>query len=84
MFPDVSIPPKLASTWPKDFYVSTFNSRSGNYSISATDPVFPSMSSPGVVNTTVTLKSVSSPPLFYAGPYESGTIRTPLQFTCAI
>jgi hypothetical protein len=55
--PNSDIPPKLVNTWPKDFYVSTFNSRAGNYSISAIDPLFPSMTSSGVINTTVTLKS---------------------------
>ena len=55
--PNSDVPPKLFNTWSKDFYVSTFNSRAGNYSISAIDPLFPSMTSPGVINTTVTLKS---------------------------
>ena len=54
---DPNVPPKLINSWPKDFYVSTFNTRAGNYSISATDPLFPSMTGSGSVNTTVSLKS---------------------------
>jgi DUF1365 family protein len=56
--PNPGVPPKLVNTWPKDFYVSVFNTRTGNYSLSATDPFFPNMSGSGTINTTVTLKSV--------------------------
>ena len=51
------LPPKLAKTWPKDFYLSTFDSGAAKYSMSATDPLFPTMTNAGVVNITITLKS---------------------------
>jgi hypothetical protein len=54
---DPNVPPKLVNSWPKDFYVSTFSSRAGTYSVSATDPLFPLMTGSGSVNTTVSLKS---------------------------
>jgi hypothetical protein len=49
--------PRYKSAWTKDFYVSVFNSRAGSYSLAAYDPFFPNLSSPGTINSTVTLSS---------------------------
>ena len=53
----ITKPQRFTKTWPKDFYVSVFNSRKGSYSISASDPFFPIMSGTGPINTTITLNS---------------------------
>ncbi|KAN0108898.1 Protein of unknown function (DUF1365) domain containing protein [Hyaloscypha variabilis] len=49
--------PRYTGTWAKDFYVSVFNTRAGSYSLAAHDPFFPHLSSPGTINSTVTLSS---------------------------
>jgi DUF1365 family protein len=41
--------PKFSKSWPKDFYVSVFNSRAGSYSLSTNDALFPKMSSAGEI-----------------------------------
>ncbi|KAG0652240.1 hypothetical protein D0Z07_1242 [Hyphodiscus hymeniophilus] len=77
--PGLDVAPKLIKTWPKDFYVSTFSSRAGNYSISATDPLYQSMTSSGVVNTTVTLKSAHASlvaRIFSSGPALDPALMT--------
>ncbi|KAG9247758.1 hypothetical protein BJ878DRAFT_141618 [Calycina marina] len=51
--------PSYHETWPKDFYVSVFNSRAGAYSLSANDPLFPSLHGPGNLHATITLLSSS-------------------------
>lgn len=48
---------EFKTSWPKDFHVSPFNSRKGNYSLSAHDPFSPFMSGNGAVNNTITLNS---------------------------
>ncbi|EDO02357.1 hypothetical protein SS1G_04833 [Sclerotinia sclerotiorum 1980 UF-70] len=50
-------PPRFTNTWSKEFYVSPFNSRSGSYSISASDPFFPSLSGSNNLDLTLTLTS---------------------------
>jgi len=54
---------RYTSTWAKDFYVSPFNSRDGNYSISTNDPFFPNMTGAGEINMTITLSTSSKPML---------------------
>jgi Protein of unknown function (DUF1365) len=49
--------PRYTGTWAKDFYVSVFNTRAGSYSLAAYDPFFPHLSTPGTINSTVTLSS---------------------------
>ncbi len=44
-------------SWPKDFHVSPFNSRKGTYTITATDPLHPSMQGTGPVSITINLAS---------------------------
>jgi hypothetical protein len=63
--------PKFSESWPKAFYVSPFNSRLGSYSLSASDPLFPSMSSPGSINTTITLSSSSGSPKLIARVFST-------------
>lgn len=48
---------KFKSIWAKDFHVSPFNSRKGNYALSADDPFSPSLSGNGGINNTITLTS---------------------------
>ncbi|TVY46895.1 hypothetical protein LOCC1_G002193 [Lachnellula occidentalis] len=67
--PDTEITngPKFSQSWPKDFYVSVFNSRAGAYSLSTTDALFPDMSgTESIVNTTITLSSSSGKPKLIA------------------
>ena len=45
-------------SWPKDFHVSPFNSRKGSYTLTAADPLDPSMQGTGPVS--VAIKLVSS------------------------
>lgn len=45
------------TTWTKDFHVSPFNSRKGNYALSAHDPFSPFMSGNGAISNTITLTS---------------------------
>ncbi|TGO21316.1 hypothetical protein BPAE_0226g00030 [Botrytis paeoniae] len=54
-------PPRFTSTWSKEFYVSPFNSRSGSYSVSASDPFFPSLSGNNPLDLTLTLSSTKRP-----------------------
>ncbi|TQS37161.1 hypothetical protein Golomagni_02373 [Golovinomyces magnicellulatus] len=51
---------RYTSKWPKDFYVSTFNDRSGCYSLSLTDPFAPVLTGTGHINTNITLSGPSN------------------------
>ncbi|CCU77144.1 unnamed protein product [Blumeria hordei] len=51
---------RYACMWPKDFYVSTFNDRSGSYSLSTSDPFAPALTGSGHINTTITLSGPSN------------------------
>ncbi|POS85734.1 hypothetical protein EPUL_003159 [Erysiphe pulchra] len=53
-------PTRLTSTWPKDFYVSTFNDRSGCYSLSVIDPFAPNLTGAGNININITLSGPSN------------------------
>ncbi|KAL2071912.1 hypothetical protein VTL71DRAFT_13147 [Oculimacula yallundae] len=70
-------PPRYTRTWPKDFYVSTFNSRNGSYSLSATDPLFPHMSKAGLIDTTITLNNSSAHAKLIARVYSAGQAIDP-------
>ncbi|PBP16857.1 hypothetical protein BUE80_DR012387 [Diplocarpon rosae] len=70
-------PPRYTGAWPKDFYVSTFNSRNGSYSLSASDPLFPAMSQAGPINTTITLINSSSKPKLVARLYSTEKASDP-------
>lgn len=50
-------PPRFTNTWSKEFYVSPFNSRNGSYSVSTSDPFFPSLSGSNPLDLTLTLSS---------------------------
>lgn len=58
--------PKFSKSWPKDFYVSVFNSRAGSYSLNTNDALYPKMSGVGDINTTITLSSSSGSPKLIA------------------
>jgi hypothetical protein len=49
--------PRYSGNWTKDFYVSVFNARAGSYSLAVYDPFYPHLSSPGTIDSTVTLLS---------------------------
>lgn len=51
---------RYTSKWPKDFYVSTFNDRSGCYSLSLIDPFAPVLTGTGYINTNITLSGPSN------------------------
>ena len=79
---------RFANSWPKDFHVSPFNSRKGAYSLSASDPFFPNLSSmagTALINNTITLSSSKKHPKLVArvfsssdsiDPYKLGGWRT--------
>jgi hypothetical protein len=48
---------KFANSWTKDFHVSPFNSRKGEYSLVAYDPLYPTMNGRGRIENTIILKS---------------------------
>jgi DUF1365 family protein len=52
-----AVPTRFTNSWAKEFHVSPFNSRNGTCSLVAYDPLCPSMSGRGSVDSTVTLKS---------------------------
>jgi DUF1365 family protein len=63
---------QFASTWPKDFHVSPFNSRKGAYSLSAIDPFAPHLSGKGQVNSSITLSSSKQHPKLVARAFSTG------------
>ena len=73
----LSKPPRYTGTWPKDFYVSVFNDRSGSYSVVAYDPLFPFMSGTGPINTTITLSDSNSKAMLIARVYSAGDALDP-------
>jgi hypothetical protein len=73
----LSKPPRYIGTWPKDFYVSVFNNRSGSYSVAAYDPLFPFMSGTGPINTTITLSDSDSKAMLVARVYSAGDALDP-------
>ncbi|KAI9740859.1 MAG: hypothetical protein M1818_004464 [Claussenomyces sp. TS43310] len=77
-------PPRFTNTWAKDFHVSPFSSRKGSYSLVAFDPLYPSFSGAGPVNSTITLTSSKDDSKLVARVFSTGaaidpTILTPLQ-----
>lgn len=76
-------PPRFTNTWSKEFYVSPFNSRSGSYSISASDPFFPLLSGTTPLDLTLTLSSLERPFLvarvFSDGPALDPSTMSTLQ-----
>ncbi|KAG4414875.1 hypothetical protein IFR04_012013 [Cadophora malorum] len=70
-------PLRYTGTWPKDFYVSVFNSRNGSYSLSASDPLYPNMSRGGPINTTITLNNSSSHAKLVARVYSTSEALDP-------
>ena len=73
-FPVQDFPGRFASSWTKDFHVSPFNSRKGAYSLSATDPFFPYLSSgagAAFVNNVITLSSSKQHPKLIARVFSS-------------
>ena len=64
---------RFASSWPKDFHVSPFNSRKGAYSLSARDPFshLNDMARPARVNNTITLSSSKQHPKLVARVFSS-------------
>ncbi len=77
---EVPKPTRYTETWHKDFYVSTFNSRSGAYSIAAYDPLSPFMSRTGPVNITITL-SIEDHAMLIARIYSSAPAIDPESMT---
>ncbi|KAH7350526.1 hypothetical protein BKA65DRAFT_240846 [Rhexocercosporidium sp. MPI-PUGE-AT-0058] len=75
---DDTQPTRYTGTWPKDFYVSVFNSRNGSYSLSACDPLFPFMSRAGPINTTITLNNSSAHAKLVARVYSAGKALDPV------
>ncbi|PVH71487.1 hypothetical protein DL98DRAFT_435052 [Cadophora sp. DSE1049] len=74
---DDSQPTRYTGTWPKDFYVSVFNSRNGSYSLSASDPLSPGMTKAGPINTTITLNNSSAHAKLVARVYSTSEALDP-------
>ncbi|TVY33195.1 hypothetical protein LSUB1_G008058 [Lachnellula subtilissima] len=69
---EITDSPKFSQSWPKDFYVSVFNSRAGSYSLNTTDALFPNMSgTESAINTTITLSSSSGKPKLIARVFST-------------
>lgn len=66
-------------TWPKEFYVSPFNSRLGSYSVTARDPLSPHLTGDGMINTTITLTSSEKHPKLVARVFS---ITPPISPDC--
>lgn len=83
---DDKSPGKLTAAWPKDFHVSPFNSRKGDYSLSATDPFVNHLvngnlkASCGRVNNTITLSSSKNNPKLIARVFSTSDSIDPYAF----
>jgi DUF1365 family protein len=53
-------------SWAKDFHVSPFNERDGNYALRASDPFAPNMSGEGYIDNTITLSALDGTPKLVA------------------
>jgi hypothetical protein len=65
------------TTWAKDFHVSPFNSRTGNYTLSAHDPFAPFMSGNGAIRNTITLSSSPNHATLVARVFSTGSSVDP-------
>lgn len=70
-------PTRFTNTWSKDFHVSPFNSRKGNYSLVTYDPLFPSMTGTGPIDNTITLHSSKAHPKLVARIFSSSNAIDP-------
>jgi DUF1365 family protein len=61
----------LTHSWPKDFHVSPFNDREGNYSLKARDPFAPNMCGDGYIDNTITLSSPDGRPKVVARVFST-------------
>lgn len=80
--PAEKMPGRFAKSWQKDFHVSPFNSRKGGYSLSATDPFYPHLSSragAALVNNTITLSSSKQHPKLIARIFSSSDSIDPYE-----
>jgi DUF1365 family protein len=57
--------------WEKDFHVSPFNDREGNYSLKACDPFAPNMCGDGYIDNTITLSSSDGRPKVVARVFST-------------
>jgi hypothetical protein len=73
--------PRYSGAWTKDFYVSVFNARAGSYSLAAYDPFYPNLSSPGTINSTVTLSSPEGKAKLIARVYSIDNAVDPATMT---
>ena len=68
-------------SWPKDFHVSPFNSRKGSYTLTATDPLDPSMQGTGPVSVAIKLVSSKGHPKMVAALSSQGAAMDPCTMT---
>ncbi|OTB06939.1 hypothetical protein M426DRAFT_318313 [Hypoxylon sp. CI-4A] len=69
------------NTWQKDFHVSPFNSRKGAYSLTAHDPLLPSMEGQGLINNTINLTSSKNHAKLVARIFSLGDAIDPTQMS---
>lgn len=72
---------QLRGSWPKDFHVSPFNSRDGQYSLIAIDPLSRCPKSRGPINNNLTLRSVQGPVTLVASVFSTGGAIDPQTMT---
>ncbi|KAL3424306.1 DNA-binding wrky domain-containing protein [Phlyctema vagabunda] len=72
---------RFTKHWSKNFYVSPFNSRKGSYSQISYDPLYPSMTGTGPVNTTLTLNSSKAHAKLVARVFSDGPAIDPSSMT---
>ncbi|KAK9782493.1 hypothetical protein AB5N19_09071 [Seiridium cardinale] len=67
----------MRRAWPKDFHVSPFNSRKGEYSLVAIDPFAPMLEGRGTLDNTISLVSSKSPTELVARIFSNGDAIDP-------
>ncbi|KAF4631032.1 hypothetical protein G7Y89_g7100 [Cudoniella acicularis] len=72
-------PPRFSGKFKKELYVSTFNSRSGSYSVSTSDALFPHLTTASQlpINTTIGLSSSTGHPKLIARIFSVGPAVDP-------
>ncbi|GAB1313886.1 hypothetical protein MFIFM68171_04096 [Madurella fahalii] len=71
----------LTRSWPKDFHVSPFNSRKGSYTLTASDPLCPSMQGKGPLSNTINLISSKGHCKLVATLSQEGAALDPCDMT---
>lgn len=72
---------KFTNSWTKGFHVSPFNSRKGEYSLVAYDPLYPTMNGRGRIENAITLRSTKAGSKLVARIFSLGASLDPADMT---